>query len=73
MSAAAVQDAAPAYPTDTDVDAVIAEAAGDAREAVRMLLSDLDALARDHNASVSHGYVYGRLALVRSRPGGSHE
>lgn len=56
---------APAYPTDADVDAVIAEASGDAREAVRMLLSDLDALARDHNASVSHGFIYGRLALVR--------
>lgn len=54
-----------AYPTDTDIDAVLLEADGDAREAIRMLLSDLDALARDHNASVSHGYVYGRLALVR--------
>ena len=73
MSAAPAKDPAPPYPTDADVDAVIAEAAGDAREAIRMLLSDLDALARDHNASVSHGYVYGRLALVRGRAGSTDE
>lgn len=42
------------------------EAKGDARAAIRMLLVDLDLLARDHNATVSHGYVYGRLAVVRS-------
>lgn len=60
-------ETAPLYPTEADIDAVLAEAGGDAREAIRMLLSDLDALARDHNASVSHGYVYGRLALVRGR------
>ena len=47
MAAACQQKQAPAYPTEADVDAVIAEAAGDAREAVRMLLSDLDALAWD--------------------------
>lgn len=61
------QEHAPTYPTDADVDAVFAEANGDAREAVRMLLLDLDALARDRNASVSRGYVYGRLAVVRGR------
>ncbi len=60
-------ETAPTYPTEADIDEVLAEAGGDAREAIRMLLSDLDALARDHNASVSHGYVYGRLALVRGR------
>lgn len=73
MAAERQQEQATAYPTEADVDAVVAEAAGDAREAVRMLLSDLDALARDHNASVSHGYVYGRLAVVRSRPGGADD
>lgn len=73
MAAERQQEQAPAYPTDADVVAVIAEAKGDAREAVRMLLADLDALARDHNASVSHGYVYGRLAVVRGRTGGADE
>ena len=73
MAAACQQKQAPAYPTEADVDAVIAEAAGDAREAVRMLLSDLDALAWDHNASVSHGFIYGRLAVARSRPGGADD
>jgi len=73
MAAERQQEQAPAYPTYADVDAVIAEAKGDAREAVRMLLADLDALARDHNASVSHGYVYGRLAVVRSRTDGADD
>ena len=58
---------ASAYPTDADVDAVTAEAKDDAREAVRMLLVDLDTLARDRNASLSRGYVYGRLAVARGR------
>lgn len=58
-------DPPPAFPTEADIDAVLYEAKGDARRAIRMLLVDLDALARDHNASVSHGYVYGRLAVVR--------
>jgi len=65
MAAERQEEQEPAYPTEADVDAAIEEAAGDAREAVRMLLFDLDARARDHNASVSHGFIYGRLALVR--------
>lgn len=73
MAAERQEKLEPAHPTDADVDEVIAEAAGDAREAVRMLLSDVDALARDHNASVSYGYVYGRLAVVRSRTSGADE
>lgn len=59
-------EAAIVFPTDADIDAVLYEAKGDARAAIRMLLVDLDLLARDHNATVSHGYVYGRLAVVRS-------
>jgi hypothetical protein len=59
-------EAAAIFPTEADVDAVLDEAKGDARAAIRMLLVDLDLLARDHNATVSHGYVYGRLAVVRS-------
>lgn len=67
MTAKRSPEPEPAYPTDDDVDGVIAEAGGDPREAVRMLLTDLDALARDRNASVSRGFVYGRVALVRGR------
>lgn len=66
MTAERQQEHVPAYPTESDIDAVIAEANGNAREAIRILLHDLDVLAKDRNASVSHGYVYGRLALVRS-------
>jgi hypothetical protein len=73
MAAERQEEQAPTSPTDADVDAAIAESGGDARETVRMLLSDLDVLARDHNASVSHGYVYGRLAVVCSRAGGANE
>lgn len=55
----------PEFPTDADIDAVIYEAKGDARQAIRMLLADLDTIACDRNRSVSFGYVYGRLTLVR--------
>lgn len=64
-SQTAEPDAAPTFPTEDDIDAVLNEAKGNARTAIRLLLADLDALARDHNASVSHGFVYGRLAVVR--------
>lgn len=52
----------PAQPTitDADVDEVLAEFAGDHREAIRALLHDLDTLARDADRLVSHGYVRGR-------------
>lgn len=46
--------------TDEEVDAVLAEFKGDSREAVRALLHDLDALARDADRLVSHGYVRGQ-------------
>lgn len=46
--------------SDEDVDAVLAEFQGDSREAIRALLHDLDALARDADRLVSHGYVRGR-------------
>ncbi|TDR90227.1 hypothetical protein [Enterovirga rhinocerotis] len=55
-----VPTAVPAV-TEEDVDAVLAEFGGDARAAVRGLLNDLDTLARDHAASVSHGFVRGDL------------
>lgn len=44
---------------DDEVDAVLAEFGGDARAAIRGLLHDLDALAADARAAISHGYVRG--------------
>ncbi len=52
--------------TDEDVDAVLAEFAGDPREAIKALLHDLDALARDADRLVSHGYVRGRQPWRRA-------
>lgn len=47
------------FPTDADIDAVIAEFRGDMREAIRALLHDLAVLATDFQAEVSHGFVRG--------------
>lgn len=47
--------------TDEEIDAVIAEFGGDPRAAIRALLHDLTELALDTEASVSRGYVRGRL------------
>lgn len=49
-----------AEPDEADVDAVIEEAGGDLREAVRMLLYDIAVLAAGITATVSRGYVRGR-------------
>lgn len=46
--------------TDEEIDAVLQEASGDAREAIRALLHDLAVLARDADRLISHGYVRGR-------------
>lgn len=53
------------YPSDADVDAVVAEFDGDPRAAIRALLHDLDLLARDYEQSVSRGYVRGTLPWQR--------
>lgn len=45
--------------TDEEIDAVLYEAKGDAREAIRMLLHDLAVLAADAEKQVSAGYVRG--------------
>lgn len=58
------------FPTDADVDAALAEFGGDARGAIRALLHDLAALARDYESSVSRGFIRGevpRLLVRRSR------
>lgn len=56
------------FPTEADVDAVLYEFKGDAREAIRALLHDIAILAGDFEASVSHGFVRGavpKLMLLR--------
>lgn len=47
--------------TDEEIDAVLYEARGDAREAIRMLLHDLAVVAQDADRLVSQGYVRGRV------------
>ena len=49
------------FPAEADIDAVLYEFKGDAREAIRALLHDLAILAADYEASVSHGYVRGEI------------
>jgi DNA polymerase III delta prime subunit len=44
---------------DEEIDAVLYEAKGDAREAIRMLLHDIAVMASDADRLVSHGYVRG--------------
>lgn len=59
----------PEYPSEADVEAVLYEFKGDAREAIRALLHDLAVLAADYQASVSTGFVRGQgytLALRRA-------
>lgn len=51
------QTAEPAYPTDADVDDVLADFDGDRRKAIAALLHDLDMLAKGYEASVSRGFV----------------
>ncbi len=54
---------------DDDIDAAIAEAGGDPREAVRALLHDIAILALDHARSVSSGYrrqrMFGSIDLLK--------
>ena len=57
------------FPGEDDVEAVLYEFKGDAREAIRALLHDLAVLAEDYAASTSAGYVRGQgytLALRRA-------
>jgi hypothetical protein len=55
--------------SDDDVDAAIAEAGGNPREAIRALLHDIAVLALDHARSVSSGYrrqrMFGSIDLLK--------
>lgn len=53
--------------SDAEVDAVLAEFGGDAREAIRALLHDVAALARGFDGQVSRGYVRGRVVGVAAK------
>jgi hypothetical protein len=72
--AKAVSEQADTEPDDAiiseeDVDAAIAEAGGDPREAVRALLHDIAILALDHARSVSNGYrrqrMFGAIDMLK--------
>lgn len=54
--------------SDQEVDAVLEEAAGDSREAIRMLLRDLAVMAADADAASSRGFLRGRFSEGRRRP-----
>lgn len=55
--------------TEADVDAVIVEAGGDPRDAVRALLHDIAIQALDHARSISSGYrrqrMFGSIDLIK--------
>ena len=51
-------------PVEVEIDDLLAEHAGDARAAIRALLHDVDALARDVE-NISWGYVRARPSRQR--------
>lgn len=51
-----------------EIDAVLEEASGDAREAIRMVLRDLAVMAADADAAASRGFLRGRFSEGRRRP-----
>lgn len=54
--------------TAADIDAVLYEAKGDPREAIRMLLQDLATMALDGDAASSRGFLRGRFSEGNRRP-----
>jgi hypothetical protein len=56
-----------------EIDAVIAEFGGDPREAIRALLHDLTQLAPDSAATISLGFVRGRLSQLQFRKNSNEE
>ena len=53
---------------EEDIDAVLYEAKGDAREAIRMLLRDLAVMAMDGDAATSRGLIRGKFSASARRP-----
>lgn len=54
--------------SDEEVDAVLEEAGGNARAAIRMVLRDLAVMAADADAASSRGFLRGRFSEGRRRP-----
>ena len=54
--------------TEAEIDAVLHETKGDAREAIRALLHDLAVMAMDADAASSKGFLRGRFSEGRRRP-----
>lgn len=54
--------------TEAEIDAVLYEAKGEPREAIRMLLRDLTTIALDGDAASSRGYLQGRFSDGRRLP-----
>lgn len=52
---------------EAEIDTVLAEFGGDARLAIGSLLSDLDVLARDREASVSYGFTRGMIRVYERK------
>jgi trans-2-enoyl-CoA reductase len=51
--------------SDAEIDQVIAEFGGDAREAIRALLHDLSSLAADQHRTTSYGYLRGNILWLK--------
>lgn len=54
--------------SNEEIAAVVAEAGGDALEAIRMLLRDLAIMAADADAATSRGFLQGRFSAGKRRP-----
>lgn len=53
--------------SEEEIDAVLYEAKGDVREAIRMLLRDLAVMALDADAATSRGFLQGKFSAGRRR------
>lgn len=71
MSAAPELDANPEpdpyHVTEAEIDAVLYEAKGDAREAIRMLLQDITVMEFDADSASSRGFLQGRFSQGKRR------
>lgn len=52
---------------EAEIDDVLAEFGGDHRNAIGALLADLDVLARDREANVSHGFTRGMIQVYHRK------
>lgn len=57
----------PYHVTEEEIDAMLYEANGDSREAIRMLLQDLTVMAFDADSASSRGFLQGRFSQGKRR------